>query len=84
MKNFSSLLIPRKKKRRRRRGRRGLVNILKKLKPKSKYSNRPRKVMKYGTDDLFVSHAAGSPSITQMNTETKAENHISFSSPFKL
>ena len=65
VKNFPGLLIPRKKKRRRRRrrGRRGLANILKKLKPKSKGSNRLRKVMKYSTNDLFVSYTTSPPYI---------------------
>ena len=64
MKNFLGLLIPRKKKRRRRRDEKGLVSILKKLKPKFKYSNRPRKVMKYSIDDLFISYAADPSNIT--------------------
>ena len=62
-KNFTGLLIPRKKKRRRRRGGRGLANISKKQKPKSKGLNRLIKVMKCSTDDSFISCAASPPFI---------------------
>ena len=83
-KNSTGLLVPGKTKRSRRRYGRGLVNTWKKPKLKSEGLNRLRKGIKCGINDSFISYATSPSYIAWMNAKTEAENHIFFSSMFKL